>query len=149
MAILTDDRGFSLVEVLIAMMVLAFGMLGVAALQTTAITGNTVARTGTEAVQLAQEMVELVRTNAGNTPAIYNGLDTSAGCGTLSSPASGDCTLWTNRLANSNLKNAVGTVTVTQDQIIEYSATVKVKLSWFEDYNREVAFTTVLETWGS
>ena len=57
----TRDAGFTLVEALIALLVLAFGMLAVAGLQTTLAHNADVARQRTEATRLAQARVEALR----------------------------------------------------------------------------------------
>ncbi len=143
---MNNEQGFSLVEVLVAMTILAIGLLGVLAMQTTATRGNAFSNTGSIATHLAEEMVDRIRANAGNNPGLYNGMDTSGTCPTVA-PAAGDCADWQQRIADSRLPGAVGTVSVVQDQILENSATVTVTLSWGD--GRQVDFTTVLETWGS
>ncbi|MBE0595778.1 MAG: prepilin-type N-terminal cleavage/methylation domain-containing protein [Desulfuromonadales bacterium] len=56
--ITSSQAGFTLVEILIAMTIFAFGMLAVATLQITALTGNSAARGVTEANALAQNKLE-------------------------------------------------------------------------------------------
>jgi len=58
---LRNDRGFSLVEVLVAMTILAIGLLALAGLQVTAIRGNLHGGTISQATALAEEQVELIR----------------------------------------------------------------------------------------
>lgn len=53
--------GFSLVEVLVALAILAVGLLGLALFQVTAIKGNAVAAKWTEATELAQDRIERFR----------------------------------------------------------------------------------------
>lgn len=52
------DRGFTLIEVLIAMLVLAIALLGLAQLQITAIQGNRFSYDMTEASSLASDTLE-------------------------------------------------------------------------------------------
>jgi len=59
---LKNDRGFSLVEVLVAMTILAIGLLALAGLQVTAMRGNLHGGTISQATALAEEQVELIRT---------------------------------------------------------------------------------------
>ena len=53
--------GFSLIEVLIALVILAVGLLGLALFQTTAIKGNAIASKWTVATELAQDRLERFR----------------------------------------------------------------------------------------
>lgn len=146
---LKNNEGFSLVEVLVSITLLAVGLLGVASMQTTAISGNFFAQTGTEGVQLAQEMVDLIRTNGGTTPQLYNAIDTSGSC-SGSEPALTDCTNWKASLQNSGLQNISGTVDIVTDTPVNNAATVTVKVKWGPSgNNRNVTLTTILETRGT
>lgn len=78
------QRGFSLIEVLVTVTVLAFGLLGLAGLQATALRFNGTAYQRSQATLLAQDLIEPMRANA-----------TAARCGaygTQSRPRE-DCTL--------------------------------------------------------
>ncbi len=55
------NDGFSLIEVLVSLTILAVGLLALALLQTTAIKGNETANKSTVATELAQEMLEQFR----------------------------------------------------------------------------------------
>jgi type IV pilus assembly protein PilV len=55
---LISDRGLTLLEVLAAMAILAFGLLAIATMQATSVKGNSQAIGITEAVSLAQDKVE-------------------------------------------------------------------------------------------
>ncbi len=55
------QAGFSLIEVMIAMAILAIGLLGLAGLQGTAINGNRHGNTISQATILAQETLEQIR----------------------------------------------------------------------------------------
>jgi len=55
--------GFTLIEVMVAFMVMAIGLLGVMGLQNTAIRNNANSATQMQAVILAKEMADLVRAN--------------------------------------------------------------------------------------
>lgn len=56
-----DNRGFSLLELLIAVTILAVGLLAVAGLQTTAIKGNSHGNTISQATSLAEDRIETIR----------------------------------------------------------------------------------------
>ena len=79
--------GFSMIEVLIALVVLAFGLLGLALLQTTNLRFTKSANQRTQAVNLATEMLDMIRANhsevaayAAITPASFAGVNATAGC---------------------------------------------------------------------
>ena len=55
------NDGFSLIEVLISLTILAVGLLGLALLQTTAVKGNEIAHKSTVAHELAQDTLERFR----------------------------------------------------------------------------------------
>jgi len=55
---LQTKKGFTLIEVLVAMLVLAIGLLGLATLATTVINGNAFSNEMTTATTLAQEKLE-------------------------------------------------------------------------------------------
>jgi type IV pilus assembly protein PilV len=57
------DSGFTLLEVLIALLVLSIGLLGLAALQTTGLRSNQMASMRTLATQLAYDMTDRMRAN--------------------------------------------------------------------------------------
>ena len=58
---LRGKEGFSLIEVLIALVILAVGLLGLALFQTTAIKGNAISSKWTVATELAQDRLERFR----------------------------------------------------------------------------------------
>jgi len=60
-----DQSGFSLLEVLIALLVLSIGLLGLAALQTTGLRSNEMASMRTTATQLAYDISDRMRANPG------------------------------------------------------------------------------------
>lgn len=57
------QRGLSLIEVLIALVVIAIGLLGIAGLQTTAVQSNHLAHQYTLAARLAENLAENMRAN--------------------------------------------------------------------------------------
>lgn len=91
--------GFTLVEALVALVVLSIGLLGVAALQFTSLKANHGSATRTQAVYLAYDIIERMRVNpaaaiAGN----YNiALDATAAGGTT---AGDDLVAWRKNIVN-------------------------------------------------
>ena len=61
-----SDYGFTILEVLIAMVIFAIGILGVASMQTSAVTGNGKVRKFLEASAFAQNQVELLMSTTFN-----------------------------------------------------------------------------------
>jgi len=80
------SQGFSLLEVLIAVSILAVAMLGIAAMQLMSLKDNRDAYFRSQAVLLTQDMAERMRSNKSQISA-YKGIDTtnSYGAGTCSS----------------------------------------------------------------
>ncbi len=59
-----SEAGFSLVEVLVSVVILSFGMLGMVGLQATSLQANREARLQSTASEMARELGELMRGNA-------------------------------------------------------------------------------------
>lgn len=59
----TGSRGFSLIEVLVSVVVLSFGLLGMVGMQAAALQANREARLQSSAVVLARELAEMIRGN--------------------------------------------------------------------------------------
>lgn len=155
-----NNKGFTLIEVLVAIVIVSIGLLAVAGMQNTAIYGNASSRDATYAVQLAEEMIDRVRVNSGDTPEIYNCIDTNNSgvsavdatpCATSgrpsSNPAQGDYDQWRSRLQTSGLSGATGTVMVLTDNPINKTATIEVTVTWGSMSTRSITFTTIIETW--
>jgi len=60
---MNKNTGFTLIEVLIAMLVLAVGLLGLAGLQATSLKNNQSAYNRSQATQLAYDMTDRIRSN--------------------------------------------------------------------------------------
>jgi len=71
---INNSRGFTLIEVMIALTVLAFGILAVVGLFTNSIMGNTMGRRMTEATSLGQSRLDELTTSVP-----YNNLEGEAG----------------------------------------------------------------------
>ncbi|MFQ5936254.1 MAG: type IV pilus modification protein PilV [Acidiferrobacterales bacterium] len=73
------QRGFSLMEVLVALLVLSIGLLGLAALQTVGLKFNTQSYQRTQAVLNAYDIIDRIRANPGGmTAGSYDNVDIAA-----------------------------------------------------------------------
>lgn len=90
-----DQSGFSMIEVLIALVVLAFGLLGLALMQTLNLRYTQSAQQRTLAVNLAGELLDTMRTNRSQaaayamTKADFDGVEFAGGCGTFDPATAG------------------------------------------------------------
>lgn len=74
-----NDNGFTLLEVLIAIVVLSVGLLGIAGLQAAGQQSNHSAYLRSQATALAYDMIDRMRSNkAGVSTGDYNSIDTTA-----------------------------------------------------------------------
>lgn len=93
-------RGFTLIESLVALLVLSIGLLGIAAMQLASLQANNGAFQRTQATFLAQDMADRMRAN--RTAAINGEYDFEFGTAAPDEPATvaeGDIALWKGRLA--------------------------------------------------
>ena len=124
-----SQRGVTLVEAMIALLVISIGLLGIASLQLTAMNQNTSALNHSQAVWIAYNMSDRIRANISEFQN-YNGIDTDNGyaqdcvnnpCSTLDM-VTADAADWTNMVQNLpggrgmvNLNAGVLTVSVMWD----------------------------------
>lgn len=106
-AMRAESQGFSLVEVLVALLVLSIGLLGLAMLQVQGMTANSDAYFRTEATVLAYDLMERMRINSVGAEAgdyTASGAPTSlASCGGPCAPsdrANRDLSEWYQNVAN-------------------------------------------------
>ncbi|MFQ5756493.1 MAG: type IV pilus modification protein PilV [Acidiferrobacterales bacterium] len=101
------QSGFSLLEVLIALLVLSIGLLGLAALQTMGLKFNTQSYQRTQAVLQAYDIIDRMRANpAGMTAGLYNNVGINA-----TPPALPTCPCNSTQMADYDInqwKNAIG-----------------------------------------
>lgn len=84
--------GFSLVEALVALVVLSIGMLGIAALHVESLRSGRTALTRTAAVNLAADMADRIRANRTAAKADYEAVVTSADTNAKCKPGGAGCT---------------------------------------------------------
>ena len=128
-----QHRGFSLLEVLVALVILSVGMLGVLTLQVKGLQFSQSAMTNTHAVNAAGDMADRIRANPGVAASDYNssfsdggtmpatlcadikGTSVNVGC-SPTNMGSFDIWQWKDQLKNSsNLPNGEGAIAVTQN----------------------------------
>jgi len=105
-------RGFTLLEVLIALLIFSFGMLGLAALQAYSIKTNQSAHLRSQATALAYMMLDSIRANRTNLASYYSNSYAQVACG--SAPAASpvavhDIEFWRQQI-NCELPNGAGAI---------------------------------------
>ncbi|MEN1959066.1 type IV pilus modification protein PilV [Luteimonas sp. MJ246] len=144
------QSGFSLLEVLIALVVLAVGLLGLALLQTTNLRYTKSAEQRTKAINLASSILDTMRTNRSELPAYvveesaFADVDPSGGCGRDASlTAASNLGRWMCEVKEALGPEAEGSIAVD-------GSTVTVEITWAEDNlpsltgGAEVVLETVL-----
>jgi type IV pilus assembly protein PilV len=140
--------GFTLIESMVAAVILTIGLLALTGMQSFSLRKNVDANNQTRVTNLTADMLERVqfnRTKAAN----YHNINVSSGTTTCPTSAvdvmaNGDCTQWRTLLLNSNLQNIVGTVTVSNptppavDPLGLNRYTVTVRVTWSEAASGEV-----------
>jgi type IV pilus assembly protein PilV len=125
----SDEKGFTLIETLMAIAVIAIGLLSLAALQTTAMSGTTRANKHSLAVSLAEDQIETYR----NMP--YDSIPASppSESGSALSP-------WGIFTRTTSVQN---------DTPVSGSKTITVSVSWQEKVLRSVDFQTIISQTGT
>jgi len=131
-------HGFTLIEVLVALVVLSIGMLGIAALHVEGLRSARTALTRTAAVNLAADMADRIRANRGGKAeyeAVVTKDDTNADC----EPAGAGCTpselahhdkaLWLGAIAGA-LPGGTGTIDCADPAAVP--ATYTITITWSE-----------------
>jgi type IV pilus assembly protein PilV len=126
------QRGFGLVESLVALVVVSVGMIGIAALYGQGLGASRTALYRTQAVNLASDMADRIRLNRQG-GAAYGGAAALGPCGpggvrcTPAQLAAHDLSLWTT-LVGQQLPGGVGTVTY----VAALPPTYTIQVTWQE-----------------
>jgi len=133
------ERGFSLLEGILAAGILGVGLLGLTAMQGMAMMGNLQANELTVATTLAADIFERIHFNRRNV-AVYDGMDTrsSSNCSSSTMTAStqtqarGDCLMWDSVMDSQPFENMRGQVAVSSvsGPVALGQRTVTVTLTW-------------------
>ncbi|MGE3154167.1 MAG: prepilin-type N-terminal cleavage/methylation domain-containing protein [Nitrospiraceae bacterium] len=134
-----DEAGFTLIEGMLAAVVLAIGLLALSGMQAISLGTNVDANELTRATTLASDMIERIQFNRFNVAA-YHGIDTAASTpcaqsATAQPMARGDCLQWQTMLNNSGLTGMTGTVVLAPippatDPLNLNRTTVQVSVRW-------------------
>jgi len=151
---MSRESGFSIVEALVALVVLSVGMLGIAALYVESLRAGRTAVYRTQAVNLASDMADRIRANrnagnawalaAGDAPTTQNCADSGAGssvsCGAVAM-AQDDQARWLSAIADqlpgsptANPQTPFGTIQVNAGAPTQYVVTV----NWSEPGEQQV-----------
>ena len=140
-------NGFTLIESMIAAVILTIGLLALTGMQSFSLRKNVDANNQTRVTNLAADMLERIQFNR-RKAANYHGINVSSStttCPTVATDvmANGDCTQWRTLLLSSNLQNIVGTVTLNPvppatDPLGLNRRTVTVLVTWNEGASGEV-----------
>ena len=133
----TGEQGFTLVEGMLAAVILGTGLLAMSAMQGMALVRNVDANELTRITTIASDMMERIQFNRRNA-FTYNGIDTQStgNCAAISAAAQpqakGDCLLWDSLVDGTQLENIRGTVAVSNviDPVALGQRTVTVTLTW-------------------
>jgi type IV pilus assembly protein PilV len=153
---MNKNAGFTLIEVLIAMVVLAVGLLGLAGLQATSLRNNQSAYNRSQATHLAYDMSDRIRANqadannlansayvASTTAALQTTCNSSPGC-TPALMAQNDRALW-----NANIISALGSLGTGSVTVDANTRIFTITINWTEnrdENNDDVSDITSFQT---
>ena len=140
MARMRKESGFSMVEVLVALVVLAIGLLGIAALYLNSLQSGRTAIYRTQAITLAADLADRIRMNRtaqaaygtlfADAEAVVGACSTTGGCSDADL-ASTDLANWKDEIAL-QLPNGEGQVVVTAPVAVDEPASYVVTVRWAE-----------------
>jgi type IV pilus assembly protein PilV len=128
-----SDSGFTLLEILVSLVILAIGLLGLAGLQVTGLKNNLSAYHRSQATQLSYDMADRMRANVAGisfyvagvpSATVITGCTTTTGC-SAENMAKNDLLGWNTLLADA-LPAGVGTIT-------QSGSVYKIAVTWDDD----------------
>ena len=143
------QQGFSLMEVLVTVLILAIGLLGLASLQLNALRNNTSAQERSQATVLAYEIVDRMRSNRVSAQAGTYDIGLGASAGTPSDCTAGTCS--TAQLAGFDIaqwKDDVARLLPAGDAAIGTDAggLVTITIQWLDDRTAGSTVTFTMNT---
>lgn len=139
--------GFTLIESMVAAVILTIGLLALTGMQSFSLRKNVDANNQTRVTNLTADMLERIQFNRRKVTNYHN-INVSSStttCPTTAADvmANGDCTQWRTLLLSSNLQNIAGTVTLSPvppatDPLGLNRSTVTVLVTWTETSSGEV-----------
>jgi type IV pilus assembly protein PilV len=132
---LDSEQGFSLLEGMLAAVLLGTGLLAMSAMQGIAFVKNVDSNELTRITTLASDMMERIQFNRRNAFS-YHGIDTrsATNCNAINAAAQpqarGDCLLWDSLVDGTQLQDVKGTVTVSDPPTVLAQRNVTVTITW-------------------
>jgi type IV pilus assembly protein PilV len=139
--------GFTLIESMVAAVILTIGLLALTGMQSFSLRKNVDANNQTRVTNLAADMLERIQFNrrkaANYSNITVNSSTTTCPTAAADVMANGDCTQWRTLLLSSNLQNIAGTVRLNPvppatDPLGLNRSTVTVLVTWNESASGEV-----------
>jgi type IV pilus assembly protein PilV len=130
----TRVRGFTLVEVLVALVVLSIGLLGIASLQLSSLRWNHGASKRSQATLLAYDILDRMRAN---TAAAKNNEYSGGTSGTV---ATADLNMWRSNIAATMGAGATGTVALAG------TSTFSITITWDDSRGVEAPLSFMLRS---
>ncbi len=147
-ATMNKNAGFTLIEVLIAMLVLAVGLLGLAGMQAASLKNNQSAYNRSRATQLAYDLADRMRANVAGKATYTAVLPSSATAQTDCLTVSTTCTVadmaqndlfeW-NSAVNISLPSGIGTISVS-------GSIYTIRITWDDDQDENDANNPSFQT---
>ncbi len=142
---LRRTRGFTLVEALVALLVLSVGLLGVGMLQLSSLSNNYASSLRSQATFLAQDITDRMRANRDN--AEGGAYDIALGAAGAAGTIAGDDLIAWKAALNATLPDGDGSITRDRDVVAGIEVwTFTITVSWDDSKGVEDPLALVVET---